>query len=49
MSFKFTINAYAGLPARYVIVNNLSGVINTFSTAELQPDTGISCGLQAQR
>ena len=48
MSFKFTINAYAGLPALYVIVNNLSGVINTFSTEAELSDAGISCGSQAR-
>jgi hypothetical protein len=48
MSFKFTIYAYAGQPAPYVIVNNFSGFINTFSTGVQQSDAGISCGLQAR-
>jgi hypothetical protein len=49
MSFKFTINAYAGQPAPYVIVNNFFGFINTFSTGMRKSDAGVSCGLQAQQ
>ncbi len=32
MSLKFTINGHAGKSAIYVIVNILSGIINTFLT-----------------
>jgi len=35
MSFKFTLNGYAGKPGVYVIVNIFSGFINTFSTAAI--------------
>lgn len=44
MSFKFTIIALAGRAALCVIVNNLHGVINTFSTDSDIAENGLSCG-----
>lgn len=44
MSFKFTIIALAGRLALRVIVNNLYGVINTFSTGSDLAENGLSCG-----